>query len=73
MTPTMGRIVHYVEVVESGEVLSPAIIHHVHNDTCVDLHVFRKWGGASYVTSALLTSPGMGATGWFWPPRVEAP
>ncbi len=70
MKPTIGRIVHFTDA--SGKDVRPAIISRVHNDTCVDVHIFEPHGGLNFRTSALLTSPGFGVEGWYWPQRDEA-
>jgi hypothetical protein len=74
--PTIGRIVRYVpdmRVDNSPE--WPAIITAVHNETTVDLQVFRR-SDIMAATSVSYLSPettsdggaGRGHT-WHWPPR----
>jgi hypothetical protein len=73
MTPTVGRIVLVQEYYNGQKISVPsaAIIVFVHSATCVDLHVFKAYGGTEHVTSAGLDE-GQAITGWFWswPPRA---
>lgn len=73
--PSIGRIVH---VKWHGETL-PAIITHVHSDTCVSVTVF---GATYYVQGVRHTWPALAGSSlsydeklaihetWAWPPRV---
>jgi hypothetical protein len=71
--PTIGRVVHYVGTLHAPENHYPAIVTHVHSDTCVNLFVFPK-GAANDVpdtglkTSVLLHDPDVPMS-WHWPER----
>jgi hypothetical protein len=75
MKPSVGRIVHYQT--QAGNTL-PAMIVKVHNDTCVNLHVFQDSNEPGrWMTSVV---QGTGPITWAWPvitpektPVPEAP
>ena len=91
-TPSIGRIVHYYqgdwEAPQSmseksawrgtnGTRVHPAMITHVHTDSCVNLMVFWDGGKPDARTSMTVLPdevfvPGMHCTnsGWRWPERV---
>lgn len=78
MTPTVGRIVHFVLPGgrSAGEV-RPAIITRVNNETNVNLRVYldgpNDEGASDYESSAILTNEEKrDPRGWFWPPRAAA-
>lgn len=87
--PSVGRIVHYYQGDyectpptpqghgQNFTRIHPAIITHVHSDTCVNLMVLWDAGTPSAKTSmcelpAELFVEGMHCTnsGYFWPPHV---
>lgn len=70
MKPTLGRIVHYVTA--NGESRA-AVITRVHNETCVNLHVFLDGDVDLHArqTSVVQTDETTRQPGcWLWPPRV---
>lgn len=70
MPPTIGRIVLYNHPGSADGTFppsqSPALIHKVHNDACVDLWVFGEHGFHKHNR----TIQGDGPCNWNWPPRV---
>lgn len=74
MTPTIGRIVHFIT---AGGRTRPAIVSEVHTDTCITLHVmFTPWDDerepgcrpvVACVTSVNLDASDTPANGtWHW-------
>jgi hypothetical protein len=74
MTPTVGRIVHYVAYgTPGGEYQAgahrAAVVTQVHSASCVDLCVFNPTG-LHFVTSRLYEHEDKKAPGtWHWPER----
>jgi hypothetical protein len=77
--PSVGRIVHFTPEVGATAGKSqpyPAVITHVHGDTCVNLAVFNDGSYPlqpfmQHPTSVALRTPQqVGGPCWEWPPRV---
>jgi hypothetical protein len=75
MTPSIGRIVHYVAYgTPGGEYQAgahrAAVVTQVHNDLCVNLCIINPTG-LFFATLVLLDSLSNAAGTWHWPERVE--
>lgn len=73
MTPTIGRIVWYVNEQDSPGEFHPGIISAVNtppdaSETTVDLHVFYK--NASDAVTGIPFSESWAPNTWTWPPRA---
>jgi hypothetical protein len=72
MTPTVGRIVHYMNLGDADGKYPPetqaAIITKVHDDDCVCLCIFYPTG--FFFMQAVERSDEPKRGHWNWPPRV---
>ena len=71
MKPSLGRIVHYrvsePSAAFNGHDVHPAMITHVHTETCVNLTVFPDMHPPFCAGSVPYSETEPRA--WFWPPR----
>jgi hypothetical protein len=71
--PTVGRIVHFVEPVGDFQEHKAAIITRVHNDTCVNLTVFKCNGALEGKSSVCFDgNPTPALYTFHWPEREDA-
>lgn len=74
MKPSVGRIVHFVEV-RRGDSHCAAVITRVHADTCVNLRLFEDHASydppSEFKTRVFLDEDDKHSGTWHWPERVD--
>jgi hypothetical protein len=69
--PSIGRIVHYHQPEEPAAL--PAIITHVHSETCVSLVGFTAFpptGPGTFIRASVILTDKAEPGCWSWPPHV---